>query len=89
MYYNNNYRNDSRFLILHIISYIWKNLKPFIMNNLSTITTGSVGVAAVEAANYIQIPEIDPTHNTVSLVVQIIIAIATLFKMFKKPKGVQ
>lgn len=59
------------------------------MNNLSTITTGSVGVVAVEAANHIQIPEIDPTHNTVSLVVQIIIAIATLFKMFKKPKGVQ
>lgn len=59
------------------------------MSNITTLTTGSVGVAAVEAANYIPIPEIDPSHNTVSLIVQVIIAIATLFKMFKKPKGVQ
>ena len=88
MYYNDPYRNDPRFLFLHILSYIWRNLKPIIMSNLSTITTGGVSVAAVEAANYIQIPEIDPTHNTASLIIQIVIAIATLFKMFKKPKGV-
>jgi len=59
------------------------------MENIKTLAVGSVGAGAVELGNYVQIPEIDPSGSSVSLIIQIVIAVATLFKMFKKPKGVQ
>lgn len=56
------------------------------MNKLDTLVTGTVGGAAIEAVNYIPVPEIDPTQNTASLIIQIVLALATLFKMFRKSK---
>lgn len=59
------------------------------MVNIKTLAVGSVGATAVELGNYVQVPEIDPTGNSVSIIIQIVIGLATLFKMFKKPKGVK
>lgn len=58
------------------------------MSRIGTFLTGTVGATGVELANNVQLPDIEPQHGTVSLIIQIVIAIATLFKMFKKPKGV-
>jgi hypothetical protein len=59
------------------------------MENIKTLAVGTVGAGAVEIGNYVQIPEIDPSGSSISVIIQIIIGIATLFKMFKKSKGVQ
>lgn len=56
------------------------------MSKLNTFLTGTVGTALVELPNQIDMPEIDHTNGKVSLIIQIVIAIATLFKMFKKEK---
>jgi hypothetical protein len=75
-----------RFIVFTIILYIYKNFKKNPMSKLNTFLTGSVGTAAIEGVNHIPLPEIDPSHNTASLIIQIVLALATLFKMFKKDK---
>ena len=58
------------------------------MNKISTLITGTAGTAAVEIVNNTALPDIATIQNGSSLIIQIIIAIATLWKMFKKPKAV-
>jgi hypothetical protein len=58
------------------------------MDTIKNLTVGGVGMAGVEIANYLPPPEVDLQQSSVSLIIQIVIAVATLFKMFKKPKGV-
>lgn len=58
------------------------------MKDLKSLAVGVVGAGGVELAQYVQIPEIDQTGSSVSIVIQIIIGIAALFKMLKKQKGV-
>lgn len=73
--------------ILTLFYYICETLKKYTMSRINTLLTGTVGAAGVEITNSIPLPEIYPQHGTVSLIIQIVIAVATLFKMFKKPKG--
>lgn len=59
------------------------------MENIKTLAVGTIGTGAIEVANHVQIPDIDPNGGTVSLILQVVIALAALIKMFKKPKRVQ
>lgn len=58
------------------------------MSTISTITTGGLGVAAIEAANALPLETIADNQNVLSLVLQAVISIVTLIKLLKKPKGV-
>lgn len=59
------------------------------MDTIKTLTVGTVGVTGVEVANHVDLTALAPPENSISLIIQIIIAVTTLFRMFKKPKGVQ
>jgi hypothetical protein len=82
------YESSNRFAPVLFLFYICKKLISLVMENIKTLAVGTLGTGAIEVANHVQIPEIDPSGSSVSLILQIIVAIATLFKMFKKPKGV-
>lgn len=47
---------------------------------------GTVGIGAIEGVQHIPAP--NGTIEIVKLAIQIVLGIATLFKMFKKPKEV-
>lgn len=55
------------------------------MSTLSTLTTSTAGVVGLEVVQNLPFQAPDPANNTVSLVLQVIIAIITLLKLFKKP----
>jgi hypothetical protein len=82
------YLNSYRFAPVLFLFYICKKLILYLMKNLNTLAVGAIGTGGVELAQQINFPEIEPNGSAISLVIQIVIAIATLFKMFKKPKGV-
>lgn len=52
--------------------------------NGSNFIMGTSGVAASEIASQIDIPTSGDTSEVIKIVVQIIIAVATLFGLFKK-----
>jgi hypothetical protein len=47
---------------------------------------GIVGIGAIEGVQNIPAPT--PTTEIIKIVIQLVVGIATLFKMFKKPKEV-
>ncbi|KFF15083.1 hypothetical protein [Flavobacterium hydatis] len=47
---------------------------------------GTVGIGAIEGVQHLPAPNV--TMEIVKVVVQVILGVATLFKMFKKPKEV-
>ena len=57
------------------------------MSKISNFLVGTVGVTGIEAVNQIDFPSLTQTKEATSLILQIVIAIATLFKMFKKQKA--
>lgn len=56
------------------------------MNKITHFLTGTVGVTAIEAANQIDVSNIEQIQHGTSLLMQIIIGIATLWQMFRKKK---
>lgn len=86
--YHRNLLNRPSYIVFNIISYIWKILKKHLMKNLNTFALGTAGIGANEVIQNIPLDQITPTHDTASLIIQIVIALATLFKMFKKQKAV-
>ncbi len=59
------------------------------MERINTLAIGSAGVAANEVIQNVPLDQLTPTHDTTSLIIQVVIALATLFKMFRKPKTAQ
>jgi hypothetical protein len=58
------------------------------MNNLGQkLMIGSFGTAGVEAAQHIEVPASTDTKDLVTIVVQIVIGIATIIGIFKKKKS--
>lgn len=51
-----------------------------------TFTYGIVGVGAIEGIQNIPTPT--PTTEIIKVIIQVVVGIATLIKMFKKPKEV-
>lgn len=56
------------------------------MKPISQLITGLVGMGGVEVATQVQIPTTTEVKDIVSIVIQIVIGVATLFGMFKKKK---
>ena len=54
------------------------------MNNLANITIGSTGLASAEVVNSIELPTSGETSEIIKVVVQVIIAVATLLGLLKK-----
>jgi hypothetical protein len=48
---------------------------------------GSIGTAGVEVAQHIDVPTSTETKDLVSIIVQIVIGIATIIGIFKKKKN--
>lgn len=58
------------------------------MRNLGLkFLVGSAGATGVEVAQHIEIPTTTETKDIISIVIQIVIGIATLIGMFKKKKN--
>lgn len=51
-----------------------------------TFTYGIVGVGTIEGIQ--NIPSPTPTTEIIKVIIQVVVGIATLIKMFKKPKEV-
>lgn len=50
------------------------------------LLTGTFGIASIQGVETIPAPT--PSSEVIKIAIQIVIAIATLWKMFKKPKEV-
>ncbi|WP_162128201.1 hypothetical protein [Flavobacterium phycosphaerae] len=48
---------------------------------INHLLTGSAGAGLIEVTQHV-----DPTQNTVGIIMQLIIGIVTLWKLIKKPK---
>ena len=68
---------------MHINVYIKK--KQNMKDTIGTIVTGVTGVGAVQLAD--NIPTSDDIQNYGQLIIQIVIGILTILKMFKKKKN--
>lgn len=54
------------------------------MKEIHPLIVGSLGTVGIETANQIDFSGVPEGGNSISLILQIIVAVATLFKMFKK-----
>ncbi len=53
---------------------------------MTNALVGTAGIGAIEGIQHI--PSSTPTVEIIKIAIQVIVAIGTLFKMFKKPKEV-
>lgn len=55
-------------------------------NHIETLVIAGAGVASAEAADIAVTASQIPAEETIKIFIQVVIGIATLIKMFKKPK---
>jgi hypothetical protein len=53
---------------------------------MTNALVGTAGIGAIEGINFLPAPT--PTTELIKIIIQVIVGVATLFKMFKKPKEV-
>jgi hypothetical protein len=58
-------------------------------NNITTILTGTLGVAGVEVAEAVatSVPGPEEVQSIGQLIIQVVIGIITIWKLIKKPKN--